>query len=154
VYDYDRRDTHGRARELHVDKAMQVMRFGEQKGGKVQAASVTRDGVNKTFFTACPYFTTEKWELAGPLQARTSPEHFDLLTFLDGSGEITWNGEHATYGPAQTWMLPAALGEYGLNPSTATTLLRAYVPCDWNSWKKDLRGHGFSEEECSRLRHG
>src|SRR5579862_5001950 len=42
VYDYNRRDAQGRARELHIDKALDVMRFGKQLGGKVQPLSVNR----------------------------------------------------------------------------------------------------------------
>ncbi len=35
VYDYNRPDAHGKLRPLHIEKALQVMRFGAQPGGKV-----------------------------------------------------------------------------------------------------------------------
>jgi len=44
VFDYNRRDAQGRSRELHIEKALQVMRFGEQHGGKIEPVRMTRDG--------------------------------------------------------------------------------------------------------------
>ena len=35
VFDYNRPDAHGKMRPLHIEKALQVMRFGAQLGGKV-----------------------------------------------------------------------------------------------------------------------
>jgi mannose-6-phosphate isomerase len=153
VYDYNRRDAQGLARALHIDKAIEVIRFGEQKGGKVASISVAHDSVNKTFFTACPYFTTERWEFDASLPAKTSSAHLDLLIFLEGQGEITWGHECAPYQPAQTWLLPAALGEYQLVPAQPTKLLRAYVPCDLNAWAGEMQALGFDEATCQRLLH-
>ena len=65
VFDYNRRDAQGRSRELHIEKALQVMRFGEQHGGKIEPVRIVRDGVTETFFVACRYFAVEKWEFAG-----------------------------------------------------------------------------------------
>src|ERR1700683_1383275 len=36
VFDYNRRNPDGTERELHIEKAMDVLNFGEQGGGKVQ----------------------------------------------------------------------------------------------------------------------
>ncbi len=93
VFDYNRRDAQGRSRELHIEKALQVMRFGEQRGGKIEPVRILRGDVTETFFVACRYFAVEKWEFAKPIPAASSPEHFDLLTFLEGRGAIRWGGE-------------------------------------------------------------
>ena len=45
------------------------------------------------------------------LVGECSPEHFELLIFLEGNGEIHWDGEQVEYGPAQVWLIPAALGD-------------------------------------------
>jgi len=42
----------------------------------------------------------------------TSPEHFDLLIFLDGKGRIEFGEGAEAYAPAECWLLPAALGAY------------------------------------------
>jgi mannose-6-phosphate isomerase len=100
VYDYNRRDAQGHSRELHVEKALEVMRFGKQEGGKLQPVRIHRDGVAKTFFIACDHFATEKWEFARAASATTSPAHFELLIFLGGEGEIRWPASAAAYAPS------------------------------------------------------
>jgi mannose-6-phosphate isomerase len=155
VYDYGRRDAQGRARELHVEKALAVMRFGEQISAKVTPLVMEREGVRETIFVACRYFATEKWEFDSAVARRTAPEHFDLLLSLDGRGEISWGSgarvERAEYGAAQAWLLPAALGEFRLKPASATSLLRTYVPQSAAEFGKQMAARGASEQEWQKL---
>jgi mannose-6-phosphate isomerase len=151
VFDYNRRDAQGRSRELHIDKALQVIRFGEQRGGKIIPARIARGGVTETYFIACRFFATEKWEFAARMDAATSPEHFDVLIFLEGRGSIQWGGESVGYSPAQTWLLPATLGAYHLAPGERTSLLRAYVPVSFDEFARKLAAEGVSEAALSHL---
>ena len=48
------------------------MRFGEQPGGKIEPVRIERGGVTETYFAACRYFATEKWEFA----ERVARDHF------------------------------------------------------------------------------
>ena len=151
VYDYNRRDAAGQTRPLHLEKALEVIRFGEQRGGKIQPLRIERDGIAKTYLAMCRYFATEKWEFSGRLAAATSRAHFDLLIFLEGSGNLRWSGEHTPYGPAQVWLLPAALGAYEIDPTVQTSLLRTYVPSDQTEFTRDLNEQGVKESEWSAL---
>lgn len=147
VYDYNRRDAKGRARELHIEKALDVIRFGEQRGGKIQAPQIHRGPVAETRLAACEYFTTERWEFGERIECVASPEHFDVLIFLEGNGSIRWGESpetnepgsatqhHHPYGPAQVWLIPAAIRTYELAPDAQnagagprTSLLRTHVP--------------------------
>ncbi|HWZ53483.1 MAG TPA: type I phosphomannose isomerase catalytic subunit [Candidatus Acidoferrales bacterium] len=151
VYDYNRRDAEGRARELHIEKALDVIRFGEQRGGKIDPVHVTRGRVEETHFVACRYFATEKWGFSESVTAATSREHFDLMIILEGTGQFEWDDSRAEYAPAQVWMFPAALGEYGIKPSARTALLRTYVPRDSGEFMSRLKERGVPESELSRL---
>lgn len=151
VFDYNRRDAQGRTRELHIEKALQVIRFGEQCGGKIVPARIVRGDANETFFVACRFFAAEKWEFAERAALATCPEHFELLIILEGRGSIQWGGESVEYAPAQTWLLPAALGEYQLTPRESTSALRAYVPVPFDGFARKLAAGGVSEPELSRL---
>ena len=153
VYDYNRRDAKGRARELHIEKALEVIRFGEQSGGKIEPVRITRGPVTETFFASCRYFATEKWEFAESVAIATSREHFDLMIVLEGAGNFAWGDSHAEYAPAQVWMLPAALGAYRIEPSGRTTLLRTYVPSSSNEFLQHLKNSGVEESKWSRLVH-
>jgi mannose-6-phosphate isomerase len=151
VFDYNRRDAQGRSRELHVEEALQVIRFGEQHGGKIEPVRIAHGGVTETYFVACRYFAVERWEFAEGMAAATSQEHFDLLIFLEGCGSIQWGGESVEYAPAQTWLLPAALGAYHLAPRERTSVLRAYVPASLDEFARKLAAQGVSEAALSRM---
>jgi mannose-6-phosphate isomerase len=161
VYDYNRRDAKGKARQLHIEKALDVMRFGQQTGGKVDPVRIQKGATTVTYYAACRYFAAEKWEFGDRVEAVTSPEHFDLLIFLEGNGNIQWGAGRADYGPAQVWMIPAALGEYRLEPDTRsssrsasrTSLLRTYVPSDLAKYERHLRERGVSEKDLQRVIH-
>jgi mannose-6-phosphate isomerase len=151
VYDYNRRDAHDKSRELHVEKALEVMRFGKQSGGKIDPVRIERGPVTETYFVACRYFATEKWEFAEPLAAASSREHFDLVIFLEGAGDIEWSRERTAYAPAQVWIIPAALGAYQFAPASRTSLLRTYVPSDLNDFVRRMEERGVDPRAASRL---
>jgi mannose-6-phosphate isomerase len=151
VFDYNRRDAHGRARELHVDKALAVTRFGPQNCGKLKPVRMEREEAKESYFIACRYFATEKWEFAAPISRITSDERFELLIVLQGSGDIAWHTGRAAYGPAQSWLLPAALGTYGLLPASYTSLLRTYVPGDAMDFERYFAERGVKREDWARL---
>jgi mannose-6-phosphate isomerase len=151
VYDYNRRDAQGKPRELHIEKALDVMRFGEQHGGKLTPLRFERGAVTETYFLACRYFATEKWDFEQPVAAAGTREHFDLLVFLEGSGAIECHREHFDYAPAQAWMIPAALGAYETSPCSRTSLLRTYVPADMNEFVRRLEERGAKKDAWSKL---
>ncbi|MGH7836749.1 MAG: class I mannose-6-phosphate isomerase, partial [Candidatus Binataceae bacterium] len=163
VYDYNRRDAQGRTRELHIEKALEVLRFpaptGQPDQGtaarKIEAISVQQNGVTQTYLAACPYFATDKWDIAKPFERQTSPEHFDVLIFLEGLGELFWQDRRASYAPSQVWIVPAALGAYRLAPDSRspTSLLRTYVPPDLEEYVRDLKEQRIIASEISRLVH-
>ncbi|MBI3670278.1 MAG: class I mannose-6-phosphate isomerase [Acidobacteria bacterium] len=150
VYDYDRLTPEGTPRPLHVAKALAVIHFGEQSGGKIEPVRITRGPVTETYLIACRYFATERWEFAERIAGATSAEHFDLLIVLAGNGRIESGDVAADYGPAQAWLLPAALGAYQLEPASPTTLLRTYVP-DVHDFVRRLADQRVEEKAWSRL---
>jgi mannose-6-phosphate isomerase len=145
VYDYNRRDTNGKPRDLHVEKALEVIRFGQQPEVKIRPLRVERNGLTKTYFAVCRYFATEKWEFSARIAASTSPKHFDLLIFLEGGGNLCTKHDRFDYRPAHVWLLPAALGAYEIEPASSTSLLRTYVPSASIEFTRALREEGVAE---------
>jgi len=152
VFDYNRLGPDGKPRALHIKQALEVMQFGEQSGGRCDPVHVTRGATTETFFAACRHFATERWQFRERIAAVTSPEHFDLLIFLEGPGRIEFAGGEKPYFPAQVWLLPAALGAYQLVPDAPSTLLRAYVP-DLNGFVRRLTDERVEESAWSRVVH-
>jgi mannose-6-phosphate isomerase len=145
VYDYGRVDAHGKPRELHIEKALDVIEFGRPISGKASRIHLPGRGIQNSLLTACRYFATERWKITTPVEAHSDPEHFDLLVILTGSGNFTWESMPASYRSGECWLVPAGLEKFSVNPNEASKLLRTYVPdlaalrakleCDGHSWQ-------------------
>ena len=155
VFDYNRTGPDGKPRTLHIRQALDVMQFGEPaaaRGGLCDPVRVTRGAITETFYAACRHFATERWEFRERIAAVTSPEHFDLLIFLEGQGRIEFADGAESFAPAEVWLFPAALGTYQLAPESPTTLLRTYVP-DLHGFVQRLTEERIAEAEWSRVVH-
>ena len=145
VYDYDRVDAHGKPRELHIEKALDVIEFGRPISGKASRIHLPGQGMQNSLLTACRYFATERWKITAPVEAHSDPEHFDVLVILTGSGNFTWESMPASYRSGECWLVPAGLGKFSVHPNEPSKLLRTYVPdlaalrakleCDGHSWQ-------------------
>jgi len=152
VFDYNRLGPEGKPRTLQIRQALDVMHFGEQSGGLCDPVRVTHGAITETFYAACRHFATERWEFRERIAAVTSPEHFDLLIFLEGTGRIEFADGAEPYAPAEVWLLPAALGAYQLVPESPSTLLRTYVP-DLHGFVQRLTDERVEESAWSRVVH-
>jgi mannose-6-phosphate isomerase len=152
VFDYNRLTAEGKPRPLHIERALNVIQFGEQKGGKVSPIGMQQGPMIKTYLVACRYFATERWESRERIPAATDPAHFDLLIFLAGSGRIEFGGESRDFVAGQAWFLPAALGTYQLAPVAPTALLRTYVP-DLDNFVRGMKDEGIAESAAASLVH-
>ena len=128
VYDYGRVDSHGKPRELHVEKALEVINFGATKGGQVFPARLSGNGANKTLLAACAYFSTERWELARSTPSKTDRDCFEVFVVLAGTGYIHWQNTPLMFSPGECWLIPASLGQFSLQPEQKTAIIRTRVP--------------------------
>jgi mannose-6-phosphate isomerase len=129
LYDFHRVDARGNPRELHIEKGMAVIDFDHRKGGKVAPVALpSANGTKKSLLVACPYFASERWDLASQHHANSDPSRFQLLVILSGRGTLRWSGGTSPYQQGECWFVPANLGEFSLVPLNATSILRTYVP--------------------------
>src|SRR5260370_9182722 len=128
IYDYGRVDAHGKLRELHIQKALDVIQFGRPILGKVSRLPLPSHESRNDLLAACPYFATERWRIMTPVETPSNPEHFDLLVILAGGGDFAWSNQSAGYQCGECWLIPARLGKFALNPAEPTKVLRTYVP--------------------------
>lgn len=156
VFDYNRVGADGKPRELHIQKALEVLRFGDAAdpdAGLCAPVQATKSGATTTFYAGSRYFATERWEFLDRMNTATSPERFALLIFLEGRGRIEFAGGREEFGPAEVWLLPAALGAYKLVAESATSVLHTYVP-DLSQLDGYLNEtYGVSGSGCSRVVH-
>jgi mannose-6-phosphate isomerase len=125
VYDYDRRDAQGRPRELHLERALDVINYDAAPPAVVEPKRL--DGA-RTLLVRCPYFAMERLDVAASLAGATDPASFEILTAIDGAVRLAWAGGEQRLARGESIVLPASLGAYQLNPEQSATLLRCYVP--------------------------
>ncbi len=153
VYDYERLDPTGQPRQLHLEKALEVIKFGSPAPGafKTDQPMDEKGSAHVEYLAACRYFAAERWEVQGSAKEKTNPGQFELLTFLDGAGAIRCDRRDYDCSTGETWFLPANLGEYIFSPTA--TILRTYVP-DMAAFSKTFVDKGYSEEQRRRFIFG
>lgn len=80
VYDYDRRDKNGNARELHIEKALDVTNLTPPKAYKTE---------NDNILAKCKYFTVEKFSCSESGEIKLNKDCFRSLIVLSGSAKLS-----------------------------------------------------------------
>ena len=97
VYDYGRKDKNGKARELHIDKALQVTSLRKFE-------PITFDDC----LGKCEYFTVQKYEINDRKEFVTDEKSFHCVTCVSGSGVINDMGLRQ----GDSYFIPASFGKY------------------------------------------
>jgi mannose-6-phosphate isomerase len=154
VYDYGRVDGQGKPRELHIEKALQVINFGGPAGGIVSPLPLNSELKSRSLLAACPFFATERWIFDTKAAAEVSPERFELFVFLAGHGHIRWQDCSLPYQTGESWLVPASLSRFSLHSEesagTATSLIRTYVP-NLAKLKAEIRESNIPEAQAAQV---
>ncbi len=150
VYDFGRVDSSGKPRELHINKALEVTRFGSPPPGKLVPMALHSPDAKKYLLAACPYFATERWDTFKTTFIESDPEHFQLFVILEGTGKLYDSETTFDYRIGEAWFLPATLSVMTLQPAAQTSLLRIFVP-SLAAYRKQLQQQGFDEASLSRV---
>lgn len=111
VYDYDRTDKQGNKRELHLDKAFDVVSFPSE----YEKMGPAREHIGKnevTRFVTCPYFTIQDWIIRDRFTGKTTDHTFLLMSVVRGHGKLRFRDGEVQITKGEHFLIPAALGEY------------------------------------------
>lgn len=133
IYDYNRRDAFGSKRELHLNKALEVINFNNTSNRlnnksnckeKYKGIRLSEDeSTTITCISLNKYFCVKLYETFSGFADSTKGEKFHIYIFLEGEGTIlydkiqgrlTSNKAKETFTKGQTVFIPACLGEYEL----------------------------------------
>lgn len=122
IYDWDRVGAEGRPRDLHIEKALQVIDWENNADPLCRP-----DG---PVIQSCPWFRLERLELPACGQSfATCGTSFHALFAAEGTAKLSWETGSVPIPAGQTCLLPAALGDYALQPGGGeATLLRISIP--------------------------
>lgn len=150
VYDWKRTDKDGKPRQLHVEKALDVINF-KQKPTTARSTplSYEGDGYQGSFLAACPYFVTEKLEVNNNFEIKPAGNKFYIIMNLTGSGHIIHQNTTYTLQPGTTYILPASLSKVNIKGNL--NLLLTYLPENQEEVINKLKNLGFKNEEINDL---
>lgn len=124
VFDWDRVGPDGRARDLHVQQAMEVIDWRAPALGLL--APVPMSGpvpANRHLrLLRCDYFELASLQLAEPEEIVLDGTTFHALFVADGAVRVEWgtSGEALDLPRGRSCLVPAALGRYRLSPADGT----------------------------------
>ncbi len=145
LYDY------GRPRELHLERALDVIRHHPAAGRAAPLPLPATPGADHDLLAACRCFAVERLRLKSEFRARMRPERFEVLAVISGRGEIVCGGEARPYAAEQMWQAPRGQGEYQIRPASETVLLKAYVPESLAAVERELEQAGVAPQERRRV---
>ena len=126
VYDYDRRGADGSLRELHIDKACDVIRpFDEEE---IDAIRYSRGipASREAVLADCDYFRTEKRDLQQNVQPLANNGYLCHLLCIAGEGVIEYNGTSYPFERGDSILLPACLKDLTLSGTGTALISTAY----------------------------
>lgn len=122
IYDFDRVDSEGNKRELHVEASLDAIdySFHDEYKTKYENAKNTPSTV-----VSCDYFTTNKLVFNGSTHRDLSAiDSFKIYICLEGEVEI----EGTTLVMGEAALIPASLKTYDLKSSNGFAALEVFVP--------------------------
>lgn len=122
VYDWDRIGKDGKPRELHIEKAIDVIKQdSEQKivNTETQAVDTSSNVIS------CNYFKADTICIGSKYKQVSNKETFEAMMVVEGNGIIKTNGKEYKIKLGDSFIIPASLGKYEIEGSI--TLLKAYL---------------------------
>lgn len=102
VYDYGRVDANGNGRELHIDKAVDVI----NRNHGLQSKKFD------SHLADCDYFTVDKIILDQPYTGKVTGESFVGFLFVEGEGSILDSDTNLDFKKGDAFFIPAKEGTY------------------------------------------
>ncbi|MDD4095195.1 MAG: class I mannose-6-phosphate isomerase [Oscillospiraceae bacterium] len=118
IFDYDRTDSSGKKRELHIEEALEVINTGVTPGSVKSYSTVRCKGYSVVRLASCPYFSVDLVSVDTQADLCCGSESFTSLLLIEGEGRILFGNKAAgTDGimdvrKGDSVFLPANTGDY------------------------------------------
>lgn len=107
MYDYDRRDKFGKPRQLHIEKAIDVIKMETPENINHQEPIEDAFGNDKTMLVQCKYFECHKYVVKEELQLPIDETSFQSIVVVDGAGQISDDKQTMEFGRGDSFFIPA-----------------------------------------------
>lgn len=127
IYDYDRRDSNGNARELHTELAVDAIDYKFYDNYRTDYVPRANVSVN---VADCKYFTTNVFECDEPVE-KDFPEidSFIIYVCTAGSCRIEYDDDHSsiTIKRGESVLVPAVIKNLCFFPDGKASMLEVYI---------------------------
>lgn len=126
IYDFDRVDSKGNKRQLHLEEALNAIDYNFYNDYK----TTYKDETNKPVQLAkCNYFQTQKLSANNAVHRDyTGLSSFVIYVCYQGAFELRCNGESYRFKKGDAVLLPAVFKNIDIVPENETRLLETFVP--------------------------
>ncbi|MBT1160455.1 class I mannose-6-phosphate isomerase [Bifidobacterium sp. SO1] len=127
VYDYDRVDKNGKKRELHFDKAMQVLNMKAGADVRQKPRRITYyPGCSRETICRCQYFEAERLDVTMSCAFTVMDTSFQVLLCLEGEGGLETDAVHRPirFKKGDCFFIPAGSGRCHITGKTSLLKIR------------------------------
>lgn len=151
VYDYNRMGLDGKPRQLHVEKALDVIDFdGRIKKETQKGLAVKKDNNNVlTYYISNEYFTIIEYDIHTMIEDCSDNEKFFIFTCVEGSCTIDSENYSLQLNYGDSVFIPAALGEFTIVGKCK--LLKSFVGNIEKDFVQPLLDAGYSKNDVELL---
>jgi mannose-6-phosphate isomerase len=125
LFDWNRRDSQGKTRKLHIEEALASIHWGQGPVQPVRAAAHLSEPCQR--LVSCPYFSLDHIRITEASRCGGS-DTLQVIIVLEGEGQLVTptGSENLTVG--QTWVLPASMPSTWCRPQGSMSALLATLP--------------------------
>ena len=126
VFDYDRVDKDGNKRELHIDKAMEVVNFNSMENGQQEQSkiSIGKSSTKQSKITS-EYFNVDLYDIRYEVNETSDKNTFYIYVVVEGKGKVNYSDKSMDIDLGDSILIPTGLGDYSIEGQVK--LLKTYV---------------------------
>ncbi|SEF55756.1 mannose-6-phosphate isomerase [Caloramator fervidus] len=124
VYDWNRVDKTGKPRELHIEKALDVIDFS-MNGSVTFSNPVKMNGYCVANISRCKYFNVDEISVEYEYKDKTNGQTFFIYMCIEGNGKLIYKNGAYEIEMGKTFMLPAKEEQFSIHGRLK--LLKVYL---------------------------
>lgn len=126
VYDWGRMGNDGKPREMHVEKALQVIDFNDEEDPICSPVAISSQERN---ICTSDFFILDELHVDGGLKQEADGSSFHALFSADGAFKIEYgDGVIEPVAKGESVLIPSVLGQYTIHSDEKITVLKTSVP--------------------------
>ena len=125
IYDWGRVDADGKSRELHIDKALDVINFDTVPEAGIAVVTEKNDGYDRRILLRSQFFNLDEIVVKSSYNSEIDGGSFLAVMNIAGGGRLTYDDGEISISMGETILLPACLGRFKFTGDIK--LLTAYI---------------------------